>query len=93
VAASCEHGNEPSGFIKGGKFLGHLSEYFLLKKDIDQWNLWMVSFQFFIVALSIFASLFSSSVSQETVFTQQCVTSSVSAPRVAPPSGVGNETK
>jgi hypothetical protein len=33
VAGSCEHGNEPSGSIKGGKFLDWLSDYQLLKKD------------------------------------------------------------
>jgi hypothetical protein len=28
-----EHGNEPSGFIKGREFLDYLSDYQLLKKD------------------------------------------------------------
>jgi hypothetical protein len=27
VAGSCEHGNETSGFIKGGEFLDYLSDY------------------------------------------------------------------
>jgi len=31
MAGFCEHGNEPSGFIKGGEFLDSLSEYQLLK--------------------------------------------------------------
>jgi hypothetical protein len=26
VTDSCEHGTEPSGFMKGGEFLGQLSE-------------------------------------------------------------------
>jgi hypothetical protein len=33
VARSCEHGNELSGSIKGGKFLDGLSDYRLFKKD------------------------------------------------------------
>jgi hypothetical protein len=33
VTGSCEHGNELSVSIKGGKFLDHLSEYWLLKND------------------------------------------------------------
>jgi hypothetical protein len=33
VADSCEHGNEPSGSIKGGNFLEQLSDYQLLKQD------------------------------------------------------------
>jgi hypothetical protein len=33
VAGSSDHGNEPSGFIKGGEFFGQLSEYQLLKKN------------------------------------------------------------
>jgi hypothetical protein len=32
VTASCEHGNETSGSIKGGEFLDYLSEYQLFKK-------------------------------------------------------------
>jgi hypothetical protein len=30
---SCAHGNEPSGFTKGGNFLEQLSEYGLPKMD------------------------------------------------------------
>jgi hypothetical protein len=33
VAGCCEHGNEPSSFIKGGEFLDQLSDCQLLKKD------------------------------------------------------------
>jgi hypothetical protein len=33
VTDSCEHGDGPLGFIKGGKFLDWLSDYQLLKKD------------------------------------------------------------
>jgi hypothetical protein len=33
VAGSCEHGNEPSGSIKGGELADQLSDYQLLKKD------------------------------------------------------------
>jgi hypothetical protein len=33
MAESCEHGNESSGSIKGGKFLDHLSYHQLVKKD------------------------------------------------------------
>jgi hypothetical protein len=28
VAGSCEHGNEPLGYIKGKEFLDHQSDYF-----------------------------------------------------------------
>jgi len=38
VAGSCEHGNEPSGPIKGGEFLDKLSDYLLLKKVPDPWS-------------------------------------------------------
>jgi hypothetical protein len=37
VAGFCEHGNEPSGSIKGGEFLDQLNEYWLLKKDSAPW--------------------------------------------------------
>jgi hypothetical protein len=30
---SCEHGNKPSGSIKGGEFFEQLSAYKLFKKD------------------------------------------------------------
>jgi hypothetical protein len=33
MAGSCEHGNEPSGFIKGEEFLDQLRDHNLLKKD------------------------------------------------------------
>jgi hypothetical protein len=33
VAGCCEHGNEPSGSVKGGVFLDYLSDCWLLKKD------------------------------------------------------------
>jgi hypothetical protein len=33
VAGSCEHGNEPPGYIKGREFIEQLSDYQLLKKD------------------------------------------------------------
>jgi hypothetical protein len=32
VVGSGKHGNEPSGVIKGRKFLDWLNEYYLLKK-------------------------------------------------------------
>jgi hypothetical protein len=35
MAGSCEHGNEPSGFIKSGEFLDQLRYYQLCKKDSD----------------------------------------------------------
>jgi hypothetical protein len=38
VAGSCENGNEPSGSIKGGKFLKYLSDYKLLQKGSDPWS-------------------------------------------------------
>jgi hypothetical protein len=38
VAGCCEHGNEPSGSIKGGEFLDWLSDSQLLKKDTAPWN-------------------------------------------------------
>jgi hypothetical protein len=33
VVGSCEHGNEPLSFIKGGEFIDQLSDYELFKKD------------------------------------------------------------
>jgi hypothetical protein len=36
LAGSCEHGNEPSGSIKGEEFLDYLSDQELLKKDSTQ---------------------------------------------------------
>jgi hypothetical protein len=37
--SSCEHGNEPSGFIKGRKFHDQLSYYQFLKKFCATWGL------------------------------------------------------
>jgi hypothetical protein len=34
VIDSCEHGNGPSGSIKDGKFLGHLSNFQLFKDSV-----------------------------------------------------------
>jgi hypothetical protein len=38
VAASYEHGNEPSGYIKCGELLDYLCDYRLLKKDSAPWS-------------------------------------------------------
>jgi hypothetical protein len=38
VAGSAENGDEPSGFIKGGKFLGRLSDYELMNNDRVIWS-------------------------------------------------------
>jgi hypothetical protein len=38
VACFCEHGNGPSGSIKGREFLVKLNDYQLLKKDIVPWS-------------------------------------------------------
>jgi hypothetical protein len=35
---SCEHGNEISGFIKGGEFLEQLSDNPLLREDSSVWK-------------------------------------------------------
>jgi hypothetical protein len=35
---SCEHGNEPSGSIRGGEFLECLGDYRLLKKESTPGN-------------------------------------------------------
>jgi hypothetical protein len=35
---SLEHGNGPSGSIKGWEFLEQLNDYKLLKKDFALWN-------------------------------------------------------
>jgi hypothetical protein len=37
VADSCEHDNESSSSIKGGKFLDNLSDCELLKKESAEW--------------------------------------------------------
>jgi hypothetical protein len=33
LISSCEHGNEPSGSLKGGKLLEHICDFQLLRKD------------------------------------------------------------
>jgi hypothetical protein len=38
LEGSCEHGDEPSGPIKGRKFLDEVSDYQLLKKDSSPWS-------------------------------------------------------
>jgi hypothetical protein len=38
VEGSCEHGNEPSRFIKFWETLEQLSDWQLLKKDSDSWS-------------------------------------------------------
>jgi hypothetical protein len=38
VAASCEHGNEPSGSIKGGEFLDQLSDHWIPRKVPAPWS-------------------------------------------------------
>jgi tRNA(Ser,Leu) C12 N-acetylase TAN1 len=38
VEGSCEHGSEPSSFIKCCDILQYLSDYLLLKKDLAPWN-------------------------------------------------------
>jgi len=38
MAGSCQHGNEPSGFIKGEEFLNELNDYQHLKKDSIPWS-------------------------------------------------------
>jgi hypothetical protein len=38
VVGSCKNGNEASGSIKGGEFLGSLSDYKLLKKGYAPWS-------------------------------------------------------
>jgi hypothetical protein len=41
VASACENCNEPSGSIKGEKFIDYLSDYLFFKKDSVPWN-WLV---------------------------------------------------
>jgi hypothetical protein len=36
VASSCERGNRTSSFMKGGEFIGYLSEYMIPTEDPDQ---------------------------------------------------------
>jgi hypothetical protein len=38
VAGTCEHGNEPSGSIKGEEFLDQQSDYYFLKKGFASWS-------------------------------------------------------
>jgi hypothetical protein len=38
VVGSCEHGNEPSGSIKGGEFLDKMSDYKLINRDSAPWS-------------------------------------------------------
>jgi hypothetical protein len=38
VAVTCEHGNEPSGAVRGGEFLDQLSDWWL-RKDSAPWSL------------------------------------------------------
>jgi hypothetical protein len=38
AVGSWEHGNEPLGSIKGGKFLDQLSDLQLLKKNSTPWS-------------------------------------------------------
>jgi hypothetical protein len=38
VAGSFEHNNESLGPMKGGEFLGYVSDYYLLMKDSAMWN-------------------------------------------------------
>jgi hypothetical protein len=37
VEGCCEHGNEPSGSVKGETFLEEISDYQLLRKDSVPW--------------------------------------------------------
>jgi hypothetical protein len=34
---TCKHCNEPSGSIKGEKFVENMSDYYLLRKDFAAW--------------------------------------------------------
>jgi len=43
VASCCEHGNEPSGTIKGREFIGYLSDCQLLKKDCTPQSMLVIS--------------------------------------------------
>jgi hypothetical protein len=38
VAGPYDHGNEPSGYIKGWELLGELSHCHSLKKDCASWS-------------------------------------------------------
>jgi hypothetical protein len=39
VTEYCEHGNEPSVFIKSGEFYEHFGECHLLRNDFAPWSL------------------------------------------------------
>jgi hypothetical protein len=47
VAGSCEHGDESSGFIEGGEYLGHVNGYQILKHS----DLWCYLVHIFIVII------------------------------------------
>jgi hypothetical protein len=38
MAGACEHGNEPSGSVKGEDFLHYLSDCYLLKIGSSSWS-------------------------------------------------------
>jgi hypothetical protein len=38
VVDCCEHGNKPSGSVKGRQFLDYLGDYQLLKEDYTPWS-------------------------------------------------------
>jgi hypothetical protein len=38
VVGSCDHGDEPSGSIKGGELLDQQSDYHLLKENSAPWS-------------------------------------------------------
>jgi hypothetical protein len=46
MAGSCEHGNEPSGSIKGEEFIEYLSDYWLLKKVSTPWSLLIIIYYY-----------------------------------------------
>jgi hypothetical protein len=38
MSGSCEHGTEPPGLMKGGKFVDQLREYLLLSHNYDTFS-------------------------------------------------------
>jgi hypothetical protein len=48
VVDSWEHGNKISGSIKGGEFLGQLSDFQSLKNDSSTW-IWFVYLDFMLL--------------------------------------------
>jgi hypothetical protein len=38
MVSSCEHGNEPSGYIKAREFIDQLNDCSLLMKDTALWS-------------------------------------------------------